>query len=245
MSAPSASPGAPGPAPASGPATPVSARVLIAEDDPLQAKLVASLAATVGCAVIGVVPDGRTAVTRAGEADLLVLDYQLEGDVDGIAVLREVKSLALAAKVVITTAHGSERVAAEALRLGADDYLIKGDGFMELLPRVLGRVLKLRAIEAQLAEAQAQVVIAQRKAAIGEIVVAISHEMNNPLMAVRAELELMKLDAAALPDRARAGVISAIAQLDRISAVLRKLATHSSDATVTYIGGTRMTDLGR
>ncbi len=219
--------------------------MLIAEDDPLQAKLAESLATAVGYTVIGVVPDGRAAVKRASEGDLLILDYQLEGDVDGIAVLREVKNLGLAAKVVITTAFGSERVAAEALRLGADDYVIKGDGYTELLPRVLARVLKMRDIERQLAEAQAQVVAAQRKAAIGEIVVAISHEMNNPLMAVRAELELMKLDAGSLPERARAGVVSAIAQLDRISAVLRKLATHSSDATVTYVGGTRMTDLGR
>ncbi len=221
------------------------ARVLIAEDDPVQAKLAEALAAAAGCTVVGVVPDGTSAVARAAEADLLILDYQLEGDLDGIHVLREVRNLGLAAKVVITTAFGSERVAAEALRLGADDYVIKGEGYAELMPRVLARVLRLRDIERQLAEAQAQIVVAQRKAAIGEITVAISHEMNNPLMAVRAELELMKLDATALPPRARAGVVSAIAQLDRISTVLRKLASHSSDATITYIGGTRMTDLGR
>ncbi len=217
--------------------------MLIVEDDPLQAKLAEALVTASGCVVIGSVPDGAGAVARAGEADLLILDYQLEGALDGIAVLREVRNLKYACKVVITTAHGSERIAAEALRSGADDYVIKGEGYAELLPRVLARVLRLRDIERQLADAQAQIVVAQRKAAIGEIVVAISHEMNNPLMAVRAELELMKLDAASLPPRAKAGVISAIAQLDRIAAVLRKLATHSSDATVTYVGGTRMTDL--
>ncbi len=219
--------------------------MLIVEDDPLQAKLAEALATAAGCVVIGSVPDGASAVARAGEADLLILDYQLEGALDGIAVLREVRNLKYACKVVITTAFGSERVAAEALRSGADDYVITGDGYSELLPRVIGRVTKLRDIERQLAEAQSQIVVAQRKAAIGEITVAISHEMNNPLMAVRAELELMKLDATALPPRAKAGVVSAIAQLDRISTVLRKLTTHTSDATITYVGGTRMTDLGQ
>lgn len=228
--------------PAAAPAPP--ARVLIVEDDPLQARLDEALVGAMGCELAGVVPDGRTAVMRAADVDLLILDYQLEGELDGIAVLREIRSRAYAVKVVITTAHGSERVASEALRLGADDYVIKGDGFAELLPRVLGRVLKLRDIERQLADAQQQVVVAERKAAIGEIVVAVSHEMNNPLMAVRAELELMKLEAEALPPRTRAGIVSAIAQLDRISAVLRKLTTHSSDATIPYVGGTRMTDLG-
>ena len=86
---------------------------------------------------------------------------------------------------------------------------------------------------------------AQRKAAIGEIIVAVSHEMNNPLMAVRAELELMKLSAASLPPRSQAGIASAIAQLDRINTVLKKLVNHATDATVPYIGKTKMTDIGR
>lgn len=219
--------------------------MLIAEDDPVQQRLDEALAQASGCEVVGIVPDAASAIARATDADVLILDYQLEGERSGLDVLSEVRGRAYNVKVIMTTAHGSERVAAEALRLGADDYLMKDSAFADLLPTVLRRVLRLREMERQLADAQAQVVAAQRKAAIGEIIVAVSHEMNNPLMAVRAELELMKLDAQALPERARAGIISAIAQLDRISAVLKKLATHSSDAATSYVGGTRMTDLRR
>ena len=221
------------------------ARILIAEDDAVQARLDEALARAAGCDVIGTVPDGATAVARAAEADVLILDYQLEDSRTGLDVLREVRERAYSVKVVMTTAHGSEKVAAEALRLGADDYLMKDGAFADLLPTVLRRVLRLREIEQELKQAHADVVAAQRKAAIAEIIVAVSHEMNNPLMAVRAELELLKLDGANLPDRARAGVTSAIVQLDRISAVLKKLAKHSSDATISYVGGTKMTDLGR
>lgn len=219
--------------------------MLIAEDDPILAKLDEALATAAGCRVIGVVPDGPAATTRARDADVLILDYQLEGDVTGLDVLREVRRRAYSVKVIVTTAHGSEAVAAESLRLGADDYLMKDGAFAELLPTVLRRVLRLREMERRLAEAQAAVVRAQRKAAIGEIIVAVSHEMNNPLMAVRAELELIGLDRAKLPPRSQAGVAAAIAQLDRIHAVLAKLARHTTDASVPYVGGTRMTDIGR
>lgn len=191
------------------------------------------------------VADGAGAVAGAGDADVLILDYQLEGATDGLAVLREIRHRAYAVKVIVTTAHGSEAVAAEALRLGADDYLIKDEAFAGLLPTVLRRVLHLREVERRLAAAQAEIVTAQRKAAIGEIIVAVSHEMNNPLMAVRAELELMLLDADKLPPRTHAGIVSSITQLDRINTVLKKLSRHVTDATVPYVGDTRMTDIGR
>lgn len=227
------------------PPPPAPPRVLIAEDDPLLARMDEALATETGCRVVAIVPDGDSAIAQAADADVLILDYQLEGPKTGLDVLSEVRGRAYSVKVIITTAHGSEKVAAEALRLGADDYLMKDAGFKDLLPTVLRRVLRLREMERQLAEAQAQVVVAQRKAAIGEIIVAVSHEMNNPLMAVRAELELMKLDHDNLPQRMRAGVASAIAQLDRIATVMKKLASHDTDATVPYVGGTKMTDLSR
>lgn len=211
----------------------------------MQARLDEALVTAAGCRVVGVVPDGAQAVSRAGEADVLVLDYQLEGAMTGLDVLREVRSRAYSVKVIVTTAHGSEAVAAESLRLGADDYIMKDAAFAELLPTVLRRVLHLRDVERQLAEAQAEVVKAQRKAAIAEIIVAVSHEMNNPLMAVRAELELMQLDAGSLPQRHQTGIAAAIASLDRISTVLKKLARHTTDATIAYVGGTRMTDINR
>lgn len=221
------------------------ARVLIAEDSEAQARLDEALVRSFGLEVVGIVPTGRGTLERAAGADILILDYQLEDDLDGLAVLREVRARAYALKVIMTTAHGSEQVAAEALRLGADDYLMKDPGFAELLPTVLRRVLYLRDMERQLADAQALVVRSQRKAAIGEIIVAVSHEMNNPLMALRAELDLMRLTAESLPPRAQTGITQAIIQLDRISEVLKRLVRHESESVVSYVGDTKMTDLGK
>jgi CheY-like chemotaxis protein len=61
---------------------------------------------------------------RDSEMDLVVLDYQLPG-IDGIDVLRQVKQAAPATEVVMVTAHGSEKIAVEAMRAGSFDYLTK------------------------------------------------------------------------------------------------------------------------
>lgn len=218
------------------------ARVLIVEDDTAQAKLVQRLVESAGPEVMGVVKTGQEALGQAPHADVILLDYQLEGTMTGLDVLREVRQRRIPVAVIVNTAHGSERVAAEALRLGADDYVIKDDAFVEMLPRVLSRVLRIHEVEQALADAQAQLLRAERRAAIGEITVAISHEMNNPLMALRTQLELMKLESA-LPPATRKNVDEALAQVDRLTTVLQRIAEHDRESTTAYVGKTRMTDL--
>ncbi len=219
--------------------------MLVVEDDPAQARLVEAVAQSIGLVSCGVAATAEAALGMAAGADIILLDHRLDGGMTGLDVLREVRARQLEAKVIVMTAHGSERLAAEALRLGADDYLVKDTQFAELLPQVLRRVTHLRRVELALARAQDQVVVAERRAAIGEITVAISHEMNNPLMALRTQLELMRLDVASLPSPLRANLEAAIEQVDRITAVVKRVAEHDRDASVSYPGGRRMTDLKR
>lgn len=227
-----------------GTATRPPARILIVEDDAAHAKLTARLVELAGLRVVGSVPTGEAALALASEADVILLDYRLEGPLTGLDVLRELRRRGLPASVVVSTGHGSERVAAEALRLGAEDYVIKDSAFAQLLPPVLGRVLRMREVEHALAEAQEQVIRFERRVAIGEIVVALSHEMNNPLMALRAQLDLLGLDRGALPAQGRAALAAALEQVDRIAALLGRLGELDREAATTYVGRTKMTDLG-
>jgi len=56
--------------------------------------------------------------------DLVLLDYRLP-DADGLDLLQQLRSAFPDMAIVFMTAYGSEEVAVEALRGGADDYLIK------------------------------------------------------------------------------------------------------------------------
>jgi DNA-binding response OmpR family regulator len=224
-------------------AAPHPATVLVVEDDPAQARLVQLLVAGAGLSCVGIATSAAQALELAPQADIVLMDYRLEGERSGLDVLREIRRAGSTASVVMMTGHGSERVASEALHLGANDYIIKDEGFTQLLPDVLARVVRMREIERALAEAQQSLIRAERQAAIGEIVVALSHEINNPLMALSAQLDLLHLDAATLPPNARASLELARTQLGRIADLLKRLAEVDHEHSTTYVGRTRMTDL--
>jgi DNA-binding response OmpR family regulator len=219
--------------------------VLIVEDDAAQARLVQMLVAAAGLTCVGVAASAERALELASGADVVLLDFQLEGDRSGLDVLREVRRSGSVASVVMMTAHGSERVASEALHFGANDYIIKDEAFAQMLPEVLGRVVRMREIEHALAASQQRLIRAERRAAIGEIVVALSHEINNPLMALSAQLDLLTLDQGAFPPDARDALVLARNQVARIADLLRRLAELDRQEATTYVGGTRMTDLSK
>ena len=72
--------------------------------------------------------------------DVLLLDYRLPGEsaLDVLKVIREERRLDL--PVVLVTGQGDEEVAAQALRLGATDYLAKNPNYLHGLPGADGRL---------------------------------------------------------------------------------------------------------
>ncbi|MEA3347568.1 MAG: response regulator [Pseudomonadota bacterium] len=67
--------------------------------------------------------------------DLIITDLVMEG-IDGIEVLKKAKTMDPVLSVLILTGYGNLETAIAALRLGADDYLLKPCEIDELLLRV-------------------------------------------------------------------------------------------------------------
>lgn len=91
---------------------------------------------------VDVVHDGR-ALADGGERttpDLIVLDLMLPG-VDGFSVLRQLRAEGDATPVLILSARGEDVDKIQGFRLGADDYVVKPVGLVELLLRV-GAILR-------------------------------------------------------------------------------------------------------
>src|SRR6266545_6137537 len=86
---------------------------------------------------VDVVADGEAAVARAAawRPALLILDLMLPG-LDGLRVLRAVRSQDADVRILILTARGDEADKVRGLKLGADDYVTKPFGLLELLARV-------------------------------------------------------------------------------------------------------------
>jgi DNA-binding NtrC family response regulator len=81
--------------------------------------------------------DRAIATLNQHHFDLVVTDLMMEG-LDGIQVLKQAKKIDPALPVIILTGYGDMTTAIEALRLGADDYLLKPCDVEELLFRVSG-----------------------------------------------------------------------------------------------------------
>lgn len=74
---------------------------------------------------------------EAGKPDLVMLDIMLPGE-DGITILRRLRASAATARipVILATAKGTEYDKVLGLDLGADDYLAKPFGMLEMVSRV-------------------------------------------------------------------------------------------------------------
>ncbi len=78
------------------------------------------------------------------EFDLIVLDYDLP-DSDGLRFLQHLTVNMSDIPVVMVTGLGNEKIAVQAMKLGAYDYLVKDKDYLKTLPDVIKRSLeKLR-----------------------------------------------------------------------------------------------------
>jgi len=113
-------------------------RLLIVEDEaPIRAGLVA-LFESQGFDVVEV-GDGLAAIERAADQDFdaVLLDIMLPG-LDGLSVLRHLRSRNDDVAVLLLTAKGAEEDVVKGLEAGADDYVTKPFGIHELVARVRG-----------------------------------------------------------------------------------------------------------
>jgi two-component system OmpR family response regulator len=116
-------------------------RILVVEDDPETAgQIVEQL--TTGGYQVDLAANGSEALSRgvAGDYAVITIDRMLP-DIDGIAVMRQLRDDGIAAPVLIISALGEVDDRVRGLRAGGDDYLVKPFSFVELLARVeaLGR----------------------------------------------------------------------------------------------------------
>ena len=81
--------------------------------------------------------------------DVLLTDFRLPNNEDGMKLITRAKSLPRQPICILMTAYGSEELAVEALKQGADDYLAKGRMQIDELEARINRALRFRSLESE------------------------------------------------------------------------------------------------
>jgi DNA-binding NarL/FixJ family response regulator len=117
----------------------MSIRVLIVDDHAVVRQgLQALLASRPEVQVIGEAADGAQAVQQAQalQPDVILLDL-LMPDMDGVAVMQQVRQLGLRSKILILSSSLDDERVLAAMRAGADGYILKASRVGELVQAIV------------------------------------------------------------------------------------------------------------
>jgi two-component system response regulator PilR (NtrC family) len=124
----------------------VTEKILVVDDEPSMREMLGIMLRKEGYDVL--LAESRAmaaAVLGRGPVNMVITDVKLP-DGDGIEILRHVKAASAETVVIVMTAFGSTQTAVAALKLGAQDYLIKPFDIEEL-KIVVRSALHRRALE--------------------------------------------------------------------------------------------------
>ena len=120
--------------------------------------------------------------------DVIISDYSMPG-FGGLAALALVKDMKLDVPFILVSGTVNEEIAVEVMRAGAHDFLTKGK-YARLGPAI-ERELREAAVRADARKLQEQLIISDRMVSIGTLAAGVAHEINNPLAALIANLDMI------------------------------------------------------
>ena len=94
--------------------------------------------------------------------EIIIVDYMMPG-MNGLEFLDVLNRTGKGIPVLMVTGQGNEGVAARAMQAGAWDYLVKSTEFFELLPCIVGKVLREKGLQRSLKESE------QRYRSVGDL----------------------------------------------------------------------------
>lgn len=181
--------------------------ILLVDDDPQDRRLVK--------AILGKSSQpGRYSVETAGDLsdavkdlssntyDIVLLDLNLP-DSSGIHTVQKAREANPDISIVVLTGLDDEEIGLEAIRNGAEDYLVKGDSLEHLLVRTIRYALERRRVRQRLTET----LIAKTEAetanqAKSEFLANMSHELRTPLHGILSFASFgIKKHASASPEK--------------------------------------------
>ncbi|MDF1759457.1 MAG: EAL domain-containing protein [Coxiellaceae bacterium] len=129
-------------------------KILIVDDNSIDSELlIRYISKSFNTAQAKHTANGKTAIQQLKSEDysIVFIDYMLP-DISGLDLIETINDMQLPylPVLVMVTGQGNEKVAVEAMKLGASDYLVKADLSIETVSRIVLSAIEKSALKAQL-----------------------------------------------------------------------------------------------
>jgi two-component sensor histidine kinase len=204
-------------------------KILYVDDDEGLARLAGKTLSRIGIDVVHA-PDHESGLARLAEGEIaaIILDHYLRGTT-GLAFLQALRDRGIEIPVIYVTGSSEATIAVEALKAGAEDYVIKsvGEDFWTLLKSAVQQALENAELRAAKQKAEREIVAAKERAEI--LLAEVNHRVANSLALVAA---LIRMQASSSDDPAvKVALSETQARISAIAGMHRSLYT-SDDVRV-------------
>lgn len=215
-------------------------RILIVDDDRELANAERTILEAEGYEVL-CASDGASALDLLSHqtVDLVLLDVSMP-HMDGHEVCQRLRQNPDTARlnILMVTARGSVEEMVTGLDVGADDYLSKPFEVPEFLARVRAQ-LRLRELQERLMEVE-------KAATVGQMVITLSHEINNPLTSILWHTKLAQdrlREQPSIDEDVLASLQAIEHEAQRVEEVMGQLRRIEKPVVAEYLPGVEMIDL--
>ena len=200
-----------------------STRILYVDDDEGLARLANKALSRMGLDVVHA-PDHESGLARLAEGGIavIILDHYLKGTT-GLSFLQAVHDRGIEIPVIYVTGSSEATVAVEALKAGAEDYVIKtvGEDFWALLKSAVEQALENAELRAAKRKAEQEILAAKERAEI--LLAEVNHRVANSLALVAA---LIRMQVSSSPEpTVKAALSETQARITAIAGMHRSLYT--------------------